>query len=42
MKHVIKKINNNVVLAKDSNGQESVLVGKGLGFRQNTEFAHGW
>lgn len=34
MRRVIKKINNNVVLAKDSNGQESVLVGKGLGFRQ--------
>jgi Transcriptional antiterminator len=29
---VLKKINNNVVLALDENGQEIIVVGKGLGF----------
>lgn len=29
---VLKKINNNVVLALDENGQEIIVVGKGIGF----------
>lgn len=32
--HVIRVINNNIVIAKNGQGQEYIVIGKGLGFRK--------
>ncbi|GKX28493.1 transcription antiterminator BglG [Vallitalea longa] len=35
--HIIKALNNNVILARNTNNQEMILIGKGIGFGKKTD-----